>query len=79
MMGMPLLGYDVIDVPQETLTSLGCRMVDLDTLFASADFVTLHVPLTTETRHMVDPRRISMMRKGAFPRIRWFDWATCPR
>jgi D-3-phosphoglycerate dehydrogenase / 2-oxoglutarate reductase len=62
VMGMSLLGYDVIEVPQETLASLGCRMVDLDTLFASSDFITLHVPLTTETRHMVDPRRISLMK-----------------
>jgi D-3-phosphoglycerate dehydrogenase / 2-oxoglutarate reductase len=66
VLGMSLLGYDVIEVPQETLASLGCRMVDLDTLFASADFITLHVPLTTETRHMVDPRRISLMKESSF-------------
>ena len=66
VIGMSLLGYDVIEVSQETLASLACKMVDLDTLFGSSDFITLHVPLTTETRHMVDPRRISMMRKGAF-------------
>ncbi len=65
-MGMSLLGYDVIEVPQETLASLGCRMVDLDTLFASSDFITLHVPLTTETRHMVDPRRIALMKRSSF-------------
>jgi D-3-phosphoglycerate dehydrogenase len=65
VMGMSLLGYDVIEVPQETLASLGCRMVDLDTLFASSDFITLHVPLTTETRHMVDPRRISLMKSSS--------------
>jgi len=64
-LGMSLLGYDVIEVPQETLTALGCRMVDLDSLFASSDFITLHVPLTSETRHMVDTRRISMMKKSA--------------
>ena len=64
-MGMSLLGYDVIEVPQETLASLGCRMVDLDSLFASSDFITLHVPLTTETRHMVDTRRISLMKRNA--------------
>jgi D-3-phosphoglycerate dehydrogenase len=66
VMGMALLGYDVIEVPKETLASLGCKMVDLDTLFASSDFITLHVPLTSETRRMVDQRRISLMKKGAF-------------
>jgi D-3-phosphoglycerate dehydrogenase len=66
VLGMSLLGYDVIEVSQETLASLGCRMVDLDTLFASADYITLHVPLTTETRHLVDPRRISLMKRSSF-------------
>jgi D-3-phosphoglycerate dehydrogenase / 2-oxoglutarate reductase len=66
VLGMSLLGYDVIEVPQEMLNSLGCKMVDLDTLFASADFITLHVPLTTETRHMVDTRRISLMKRSSF-------------
>jgi len=64
--GMSLYAYDVVEVPQETLASLGCRMVDLDTLFASSDFITIHVPLTAETRHMVDARRLSLMKKTAF-------------
>jgi D-3-phosphoglycerate dehydrogenase / 2-oxoglutarate reductase len=64
-LGLSLLGYDVIEVPQETLAALGCRMVDLDSLFASSDFITLHVPLTSETRHMVDARRISLMKRSA--------------
>ena len=64
-LGLSLLGYDVIEVPQETLAALGCRMVDLDSLFASSDFITLHVPLTSETRHMVDTRRISLMKRSA--------------
>ncbi len=66
VLGMSLLGYDVIEVPQETLASLGCKMVDLDSLFASSDYITLHVPLTAETRHMVDQRRLALMRKNAF-------------
>ncbi len=65
-LGMNLIGYDVIEIPREILSSLGCRMVDLDTLFSSADFITLHVPLTNETRHLVDTRRLSLMKPGAF-------------
>jgi D-3-phosphoglycerate dehydrogenase / 2-oxoglutarate reductase len=65
VLGMSLLGYDVIEVSQDTLASLGCRMVDLDTLFASSDFITLHVPLTPETRHMVDARRMSLMKSSS--------------
>jgi D-3-phosphoglycerate dehydrogenase / 2-oxoglutarate reductase len=65
-LGMTILGYDVVEVPKETLTSLDCKMVDIDTLFASSDFITLHVPLTAKTRHLVDERRLSLMRKNAF-------------
>jgi D-3-phosphoglycerate dehydrogenase / 2-oxoglutarate reductase len=63
---MSVIGYDVVEVPQDTLSALRIRMVDLDTLFASSDFITLHVPLTTETRRMVDQRRLSLMKKSAF-------------
>jgi D-3-phosphoglycerate dehydrogenase len=66
VLGMTLLGYDVVEVPKETLASLDCKMVDIDTLFASSDFITLHVPLTTETKHAVDQRRLSLMKKNAF-------------
>lgn len=65
-LGMSLLGYDVVEVAGETLDSLGCKMVDLDALFASSDFITLHVPLTPETRHLVDGRRLSLMKRTAF-------------
>jgi D-3-phosphoglycerate dehydrogenase / 2-oxoglutarate reductase len=66
VLGMTVLGYDIIEISKDVLSSLGCTMVDLDTLFSSSDFVTLHVPLTPETRHLVDSRRLSLMRKGAF-------------
>jgi len=39
--------------------------VSLDELLAEADIVTLHVPLTTETEHMLDASRIELMRPGA--------------
>jgi D-3-phosphoglycerate dehydrogenase len=66
VMGMNLIAYDIIELPQETLTELDCSMVDLDTLCASSDFITVHVPLTTETRHMIDQRRLALMKKTAF-------------
>lgn len=66
VLGMTLLGYDAVEVPRETLVSLDCRMVDIDTLFASSDFITLHIPLTAETEHLVDRRRLSLMGENAF-------------
>ncbi len=38
---------------------------DLDALLAEADIVTLHVPLTAETRGLVDARRLALLRDGA--------------
>ena len=66
VLGMALLGYDAVEVPKDVLASLDCRMVDIDTLFTSSDFITLNVPLTSETKHLVDQNRLSLMRKGAF-------------
>ena len=42
------------------------KVVDIDQLFAMSDYVTLHVPLTAETTHLVDRARLSMMKKTAY-------------
>lgn len=43
----------------------GERM-ELDALMARADVLTLHVPLTAETRHLVDARRLALMKPTAY-------------
>lgn len=43
----------------------GVKMVDLDTLFASADVITIHIPLDASTRGLVDRRLIGLMRPSA--------------
>ena len=42
----------------DTVARLGYRLVDLDELLRQADFVSLHAPLTAETRHLIDARRL---------------------
>lgn len=44
----------------------GWRSVSLDTLLAEADVVTLHVPLTTDTVHLIGARELSRMKPTAF-------------
>ena len=44
---------------------IGAR-VDLETLLAGADYVSLNLPLTPETRHLLDRDRIRLMRPGAY-------------
>jgi glyoxylate reductase len=50
----------------EAEKELGVRFVSLDELLATSDFVTLHVPLTNETRHMMNKETISKMKQGSF-------------
>ena len=63
VMGMSIVVYDVIPLAPEVLAEIGAKVVDLDSLFTSSDFVTLHVPLTESTKGLVDTRRLSLMKK----------------
>ena len=44
--------------------ALGARSVELDELMARADVVSLHAPALESTRHMIDARRLALMRDG---------------
>ncbi len=46
--------------------SMGVKYCELDTLFAESDVVTLHVPLTEETTHMINTETLAKMKKGSF-------------
>ncbi|HET7558428.1 MAG TPA: D-glycerate dehydrogenase, partial [Limnochordia bacterium] len=50
----------------EAAARLGARQVELDELLASSDIVSLHCALTAETRHLIDARRIAMMKPSAY-------------
>ncbi|WP_018239754.1 hydroxyacid dehydrogenase [Ensifer sp. BR816] len=59
-----VLLYDPL-VGQAGASGLGVEKVDLDTLIANADIVSLHAPALPETRHMIDARRLNLMKEGA--------------
>jgi D-3-phosphoglycerate dehydrogenase len=63
------LGYDIVafdpHLSDEAFRAAGARPVDLDTLFRDSDVISLHAPLTPETRHMVDAQRLATMRQGS--------------
>ncbi|MGC8863993.1 MAG: 2-hydroxyacid dehydrogenase [Armatimonadota bacterium] len=50
---------------QEAESKLGARFVDLDTLLATSDFVSIHVPLTEATRHLIGERELGLMKPTA--------------
>ncbi len=60
--GCEVLAFD--PAPGPALPSLGGTYVDLDTLLARSDIVTLHCPLTPATRHLIDAAAIARMKHG---------------
>jgi len=61
---MNLLAYDTIQ-SLEFAEQTGAKYVDPDTLFRESDFVTLHLPLVPETKHMVGKRKLELMKPTA--------------
>jgi D-3-phosphoglycerate dehydrogenase len=62
--GLTLIGADPY-VSDERFGALGVERTDLPDLLARADYVTLHVPLTDETHHLMSRETLAMIRSGA--------------
>ena len=63
---MRVIYYDVVRPTPALEEELGAQFVDRETLLREADFLTLHVPLTPETHHLVGARELSMLKPTAF-------------
>ena len=62
---MKILAYDPY-VSEESARRLGVRLVNLETLLAGSDFVSVHVPLTKETYRLIGKREIEAMKTGSY-------------
>lgn len=62
---MQILAYDP-HLPRERMASLGVEPVSLGELIERADVVTLHTPLTRETRNLIGAAELGRMKPGAF-------------
>jgi len=51
---------------EERKGELGIEVVDKETVFRHSDFVSIHTPLTPETRHLVNARTLAMMKPTAY-------------
>ena len=60
---MRVLAFDPF-LSDERARDLGVQKVELDDLFARADFITLHTPLTDSTRHIIDAKALAKTRPG---------------
>jgi len=63
--GMKIIYYDIIRCPREIEDQLEAKYLDLETVLREADVVTIHVPLTPETRHLINEKRLKLMKPTA--------------
>ena len=62
---MNIIGYDTVPIDEEFSKEVGLMKSDLDTLLASSDYVSLHVPLLDSTKHMINAEKLGLMKKTA--------------
>ncbi len=63
---MNIIGYDPYPIDRDYIKEVGLIVTDLNTLIQSADFITCHVPLLEETKHLFNAELISNMKSTAY-------------
>jgi D-3-phosphoglycerate dehydrogenase len=63
---MNLIGYDPYPIDHNYIKEVGLIVTDLNTLIQSADFITCHVPLLEDTKHLFNAKLISNMKRTAY-------------
>jgi len=64
-LGLEVLAYDPY-LSREFIEAQGAHPVDLEELLRRSDFISIHVPLTSETRHMFNDESFRKIKPGAF-------------
>jgi (S)-sulfolactate dehydrogenase len=65
-LGMRVIGHDLLVAPGDSAwRDALCEPRDLDALLVESDVVSLHLPLTPQTRGLIDARRLALMKRDA--------------
>ncbi len=59
--GMKILAYDPF-LSMEVATKLGVEVVELKELFKTSDYITIHIPKSAETKHLISHKEFAMMK-----------------
>jgi D-3-phosphoglycerate dehydrogenase / 2-oxoglutarate reductase len=62
-MEMKVVGYDPT-LSSETLSELGIVKLSLENLLKTSDFITIHTPMTTETKHLLNDTTLALCKRG---------------
>ena len=63
--GMTVYAYDPY-ISKDVAEKIGIKLVSLDEIFKESDFITIHTPLSDDTKGLVSKEKISLMKKKAF-------------
>lgn len=63
---MNIIGYDIYPISREFINEVSMINADLNTLVESSDFITIHVPLSSDTYHLFDSKLLSRMKKSSY-------------
>ncbi|MGN6614134.1 MAG: D-2-hydroxyacid dehydrogenase [Candidatus Nitrosocosmicus sp.] len=63
---MNLIGYDIVPIDKGFVQEVSLITTDLKMLLQSSDFITCHVPLTEQTKHLINKETISNVKNSAF-------------
>lgn len=63
--GMKVIGHDPF-ISRDAASKLGVELVSLDELWSRSDVISLHVPLSEQTRHLVNARTLAKMKPGSY-------------
>jgi D-3-phosphoglycerate dehydrogenase len=64
--GMHILGNDIVKMPKNFISETPIKMVALDELLASADFISLNPDLNPTSYHLIGKQQLEMMKPGAY-------------
>ncbi len=63
---MNLIGYDVVPIDKNFSQEVSLITTDLNTLVESSDFITCHVPLTDQTKHLINKGMMARMKNSSY-------------
>ena len=64
--GMDIVYADPLDSLAEVANRLGARRLDLDEVLRTSDYIVVLAPLTEATRHLIDAKRLALVKRTAF-------------
>ncbi len=64
-LAMKVIGYDPF-ITQQQGEALGIKLVELDEIYKTSDFITFHLPLNSQTKNMVSTKELDLMSKTTY-------------